>query len=140
LLYAIHSPFCWRILKNTIIRKTRTLEFIHEQRFVERKNEVRKLESEKTRVYAQKPRLKMQFKNSICGCELNTDRGGKTMKEKNGDRVRETKEAEREKKTETDRDRQMAIMQTDWRDRQRQREKDGKTETETGRKVSCQQK
>jgi hypothetical protein len=30
-------------------------------------NQTRKLESEKTRVYAQKPRLKMPFKNSVPG-------------------------------------------------------------------------
>jgi hypothetical protein len=51
------------------IRKTKKLESIHEQHFVERKNEGsgQKLESEKTRVYTQKPRLKMLFKNSISG-------------------------------------------------------------------------
>ncbi len=49
--------------------KQRKLESIHEKHFVERKNEGRKkqtkLESEKTRFYAQKPRLKTLFKNSI---------------------------------------------------------------------------
>jgi len=66
LLHVIHSPFYCRILKKTIrysgfkntykkIPETRELESIHEQHFVERKNEGRKLE---TRVYAQKTRLK----------------------------------------------------------------------------------
>ncbi len=44
--------------------------------FVERKNEGKKtrqkLESEKTQVYAQKPRLKMTFKNSISGRAAST--------------------------------------------------------------------
>jgi len=54
LLYAIHRLFYWLILKKTIlfsyfknpykkIRETRKLEFIHEQHFVERKNEGRNL-------------------------------------------------------------------------------------------------
>jgi hypothetical protein len=53
LLSAIHSPFYWRYLKKTIfysgnfntynkIREIRKLESIHEQHFVERKNESRK--------------------------------------------------------------------------------------------------
>jgi hypothetical protein len=33
-----------------------------------------KLESEKTRVYAQKPRLKMPFKNSISGHKIPTEK------------------------------------------------------------------
>ncbi len=48
--HAIHSPFYWRILKKTILplvsiiltKETRKLEFIHEEHFVERKNEGRK--------------------------------------------------------------------------------------------------
>jgi hypothetical protein len=48
-----------------IYKKSTKLEYIHEQHIEERKNEVRKLESEKTQVYAQKPRLKIPFKNSI---------------------------------------------------------------------------
>ncbi len=78
LLHVIHSPFHWRILTKTIffsgfknpfkkIPETRKLKSIHVQHFVEQKNEGRKLESEKTRVYAQKTQLKMPFKNSISG-------------------------------------------------------------------------
>jgi hypothetical protein len=78
LIYAIHRPFYWRILKKTIlysglkntykkIRETRKLDTINESPFVEWKNEGRKLESDKTPVYAQKSRLKMPFKNSISG-------------------------------------------------------------------------
>ncbi len=47
--------------------RNKKFESIYEQHFVGQKNERRILESEKTRVYAQKPRLKMQFKNSISG-------------------------------------------------------------------------
>jgi hypothetical protein len=80
LLLAILIPFYWRILKKTIllsgfknsyknIFETRKLESIHEQHFVDQKNEDRKsdkkLEPEKNRVDAQKPLLKMTFKNSI---------------------------------------------------------------------------
>ncbi len=53
------------------ICETRKLESIHEWHFAVRKmtveNQRQKVESEKTRVYAQKPRLKMPFKNSISG-------------------------------------------------------------------------
>jgi hypothetical protein len=47
------------------IHETRKLESIHEQHFIERNNRV-----EVSRFYAQKPRLKMQFKNSISGFKL----------------------------------------------------------------------
>jgi hypothetical protein len=50
-------------------RETRKLESIHEKHFVQRKNKGRKLESHKTRVNAQNPRLKMPFKNSISKME-----------------------------------------------------------------------
>jgi hypothetical protein len=39
----------------------------YSQSLLRRKNEGGKLEPEKTRVYAQNPRLKMPFKNSISG-------------------------------------------------------------------------
>jgi hypothetical protein len=85
LLYTIHSHLLLEILKKTKpygtlyssfnnplgkkIRETRKLEYIHEWHFKERKNEGRKpdkkLKSEKTRVYAQRSRLNMPFKNSI---------------------------------------------------------------------------
>jgi hypothetical protein len=64
LLHAIHSPFCRRILE------TRKLESTHKYNFAEGKMKIdnqTKLESEKTQVYAKKPRLKMAFKNSISG-------------------------------------------------------------------------
>jgi len=58
LLHAIHSPLYVWILKETILfsgfKKSRTT----------------KIESEKTRVYAQKPRLKMLFKNAVLWLEL----------------------------------------------------------------------
>ncbi len=38
-------------------------------------NQTKKLESEKTRVYAQKPRLEMPFKNSISGSILISAKG-----------------------------------------------------------------
>jgi hypothetical protein len=72
LLHAIHSFSTGGFLKKTRfyygfankkIFETRKLESIRQQNFVERKNEDRK--PEKTRVYAQKPRLKTVFKNSI---------------------------------------------------------------------------
>ncbi len=80
LFHSIHSPFYWRIFleNHTIfwfqkfiqkIRETRKLESIDEQHFVEWKNEGRKLESEKNRVYAQKLRQKMPFKKSISGIQ-----------------------------------------------------------------------
>jgi hypothetical protein len=49
------------------IRQTRKIDSFHKLHMVERKNEARKLKSEKTRVCAQKPRPKMPFKNSISG-------------------------------------------------------------------------
>jgi hypothetical protein len=52
LLYASHSPLYSTLFMNCILQNG--------------KMRVKTLESEKTRVYAQKPRLKMQFKNSIC--------------------------------------------------------------------------
>jgi hypothetical protein len=80
LLHANHSAFCWRILKKAIlfydkknpykkIHETRKLESVHEKHFVERKMRVEN--QPKTRVYAQKPRLKMPFKNSISGQKKN---------------------------------------------------------------------
>ncbi len=53
MLHAIHSPFYWRILKKTLLysgfnnpykkfHNTRKLESIHEQHFLEQKNEGRK--------------------------------------------------------------------------------------------------
>ncbi len=71
MLHAIHCTFYWRILKKTICfsgfnnprnKKTRVVFFRTENRGQKARQ---KLESEKTRVYAQKPRLKMPFKNSI---------------------------------------------------------------------------
>jgi hypothetical protein len=55
---------------NKRLRETRKPEIILEQLFVESKNEGRKrqkLESEKTRVYAQKPQIKLPFNNCISG-------------------------------------------------------------------------
>ncbi len=59
----------WFLKSLQKIRETRKLDSIHDQHFVERKNEGRKktgekLESDTTRVYAQKSRIKMLFKNS----------------------------------------------------------------------------
>jgi hypothetical protein len=77
LLYAIYSLFYWRILKKTTlysgfktpykkIRETKKRESIYEKHFEEQKKRGkktgRKLEPEKTQVYAQKPRLKLPFK------------------------------------------------------------------------------
>ncbi len=91
LLHAVHSSLYWQILKKPIlfsglknpykkIRETRKLESIREYHFVERKMRVenqKKLESEKTRVYAQKPRLEMPFKNCNSGTYPNIiERGG----------------------------------------------------------------
>jgi hypothetical protein len=81
LLTVIQSLFYWRIFKKTIlfsgfknpykkISETRKSESIQEQHFVAWKIEGRirkELESEKNRVYAEKPRLKMLIKNSISG-------------------------------------------------------------------------
>ncbi len=59
-----HSTLVCKTLKPMQkIRETRKLESIHEKHFVEQKSEGRK--PDKTRVYAQKPGLKMLFKNSI---------------------------------------------------------------------------
>ncbi len=80
LLYAIHSPFYWRIFKKAIvysslirvlkiltkkIRETRKLESIHEQHFVERKNEDRKPDKNSKLKTIEKPHLRMPFKNSV---------------------------------------------------------------------------
>jgi hypothetical protein len=85
LLHAIHGPFYWRILKkqysNLVLkidinnpRKTRKRKSFHELHFVEGRIEGRKFESEKMRVYAQKPRLNMPLKNSISGSVANLTR------------------------------------------------------------------
>jgi hypothetical protein len=66
----VHSTGYWHILKKPIlfsgfknlykkVRETRKLDEGMKTR--------QKLEFEKTRVYAQKPRLKMPFKNSVSG-------------------------------------------------------------------------
>ena len=71
LLHAIHSLFYWRILKKIIL--SFGFKNPHKKIRVTRKRKKlgektrQKLESEKTRVYAQKPRLKMPFKNFISG-------------------------------------------------------------------------
>jgi hypothetical protein len=59
----LRKPYSALVLKihTQKIRETRKLECSHVQHSVEWKNEGRKLWSEKTRVYAQKPRLKMPF-------------------------------------------------------------------------------
>jgi hypothetical protein len=51
------------------IRETRKLESIHKYHFEEKMKveNLTKPESEKTRVHAQKPQLKMPFKNSFSG-------------------------------------------------------------------------
>ncbi len=56
-----------KIHANHLRNKKTQVYSIREKHFVEMKNEGRKLEYEKTRVYAQKPRVKMSFKNSISG-------------------------------------------------------------------------
>ncbi len=58
----------WFEKRSEKIRKTRKLESIHEWHLVQWKTEGRK--QDKTRVYAQKPRLKMLFMNSISGVGL----------------------------------------------------------------------
>ncbi len=74
LLHAIHSLFYWRILKKIIL--SFGFKNPHKKIRVTRKRKKlgektrQKLESEKTRVYAQKPRLKMPFKNFISGSEF----------------------------------------------------------------------
>ncbi len=73
LLHAFHS----RIKENQTIlwflkilkKKTRKLEFIHEWRFVEGKNEGSKPDKTILR-RLEKPRLKMPFKNSLSGKQL----------------------------------------------------------------------
>jgi hypothetical protein len=81
LLYASRSLFYWELLKKTIlysgfknqyklIRKTRNSSLFMNKHFVEPKNEGRKPDKtrvEKTLVLAQKPRLKIPFKNSMSG-------------------------------------------------------------------------
>jgi hypothetical protein len=82
--YDIYSPFCWRILKKTILysgfnnpynknprnKKTRVYSWIAFCR-TEKWGQKNRKNSEKTRVYAQKPRLKMPFKKSISGLVRN---------------------------------------------------------------------
>ncbi len=77
LLHAINSPFYWRILKKTILfsglknacKKSAKQEnsslFINSSFSRTEKLGRQKLESEKTRIYAQKPRITIPFKNSI---------------------------------------------------------------------------
>ncbi len=79
LIPAIHSPFCWRILEKTILIPwfinplKKSVKHENSSQLMNRilwKGKIRvenqtKLESEKTQVYAQKPLLKMAFKNSI---------------------------------------------------------------------------
>ncbi len=71
------KPYSSLVLKilTTKPGETRKLEVIHESHFVEWENEGRKLECEKTRVYAQKPQLNMPFKNSISRLESKKTRG-----------------------------------------------------------------
>ncbi len=79
LLHDIYSPLFWSILKKTILlsgfnnpyknpqkKKTRKT-FCRTEKWGQKTKIRQELKSEKTRVYAQKPRLKMPFKNSISG-------------------------------------------------------------------------
>ncbi len=79
LLHAIHSPFHWQIFRKTILFSGFKSPYIkiHEKRELNlfmnfilsngimRVENQAKLETEKTQVYAQKPRLKIPFKYSI---------------------------------------------------------------------------
>ncbi len=73
LLHAVHSNFCWRIFKKTILfsgfknpqnKKTRVYSWIAFCR-TEKWGWKTRQKLKKTGVYAQKPRLKMLLKNSI---------------------------------------------------------------------------
>ncbi len=74
LLHAIHSPFYWRIVKKTILFfgfKNTYKKYAKQEnanlfmKGILKNGKIQNLESKKTRVYAQKPRLKMLIKNSI---------------------------------------------------------------------------
>jgi hypothetical protein len=65
LLSAIHSLFDWRILQKTILYYG--FKTPYQNKKIKKIRETRKLEPEKTQVYAQKPRLKLSFKNSTSG-------------------------------------------------------------------------
>ncbi len=70
-IYENHENHTHSAFKNPYkkIHETQKLESFHEKLFIERKNR-KKLESEKTQIYAQIPRLKMPFKNSISGTSV----------------------------------------------------------------------
>ncbi len=111
-LHAIHSPFYWRILKKnqTLLwfknpyKKSAKQEnssllriaFCRIEKWGNRK--LAKLESEKTRVYAQKPRLNMPFKNSISGKQQKKNGRQKRQEEWSGEGEEKNKKGSKEEK------------------------------------------